>query len=174
MNDSKRQNHWNRICYQTFQKFSTGWWSELGKWLPCLPYIAPTGVGQESMYGSKSGERVSSSLIFKGWVSHFIDRFRGRPVGYRWQNTGLCHRMNYPAASSGVSGVELPISLTPQAAGNSTLVGLKGVTSFSFHSQQLLTLHRVVANAKLSRAYKASVLSDGVDDVSGQAMPQIE
>ncbi len=32
--------------------------------------------------------------------------------------------MNYPAASSGVSGIELPISLTPQAAGNSTLVGL--------------------------------------------------
>jgi len=33
--------------------------------------------------------------------------------------------MNDPAASSGVSGIELPISLTPQAAGNSTLVGLK-------------------------------------------------
>jgi len=28
------------------------------------------------MYGSKSGERVSCSLIYKGWVSHFIDRFR--------------------------------------------------------------------------------------------------
>jgi len=32
--------------------------------------------------------------------------------------------MNYPAASSGVSGIELPISLTPKATGNSTLVGL--------------------------------------------------
>jgi len=28
------------------------------------------------MYGSKSSERVSCSLIYKGWVSHFIDRFR--------------------------------------------------------------------------------------------------
>ncbi len=28
------------------------------------------------MYGSKSGERVSCSLIYKGWVSYFIDRFR--------------------------------------------------------------------------------------------------
>jgi len=33
--------------------------------------------------------------------------------------------MNDPAASSGVSSIELPTSLTPQAAGNSTLVGLK-------------------------------------------------
>ncbi|MCZ6451736.1 MAG: hypothetical protein O6918_12875 [Deltaproteobacteria bacterium] len=46
--------------------------------------------------------------------------------------------MNYPAASSGVSGIELPISLTPQAAGNSTLVGLKQdcekLFNHTFHS----------------------------------------
>ncbi len=33
--------------------------------------------------------------------------------------------MNNPAASSGVSSIKLPISLTPQAARDSTLVGLK-------------------------------------------------
>ncbi len=33
--------------------------------------------------------------------------------------------MNYPAASSGVSGIELPISLTPQSAWNSPLLELK-------------------------------------------------